>query len=105
MSNQERDPLRTVRSQDGFERLERAVEAASARVRGLNRSLSAAQAETRRLEAQLQRFTGGEETGSELLARLQRLEAENEVLHDRLKRGREGVEKLLARVRFLEEQG
>jgi len=105
VSNQERDPSGKTPPQEGFDRLERAVAAAASRVKELAGRLASAQAETRRLEAQLQRFTGGEETPSELLARLQRLEAENEVLHDRIKRGREGVEKLLARVRFLEEQG
>jgi len=33
------------------------------------------------------------------------LEDENGVLTERLRKGRDGVEKLLARIRFFEEQG
>ena len=39
-----------------------------------------------------------------LLSRLKALESENEDLHARLEQGREGVERVLARIRFLEEQ-
>jgi hypothetical protein len=37
-------------------------------------------------------------------ARLNRLEAENRDLHERIARGREAVERLIARIRFLENQ-
>ncbi len=40
----------------------------------------------------------------DLLTRLKRLEDENFDLRERIERGREGVERLLARVRFLENQ-
>ncbi len=105
MSNQEREPLPGGTPQGGFERLEKAVEASVARVQELGREVAVARAERRRLEEHLQRFTSGEENPSDLLSRLQHLQDENRVLLDRLKRGREGVEKLLARIRFLEEQG
>jgi len=39
------------------------------------------------------------------LTRLKNLESENQELLDRLKMGKAGVERLLARIRFLEEQG
>ena len=41
----------------------------------------------------------------ELRARLGQTQDENRELLDRLKIGKEGVERLLARIRFLEEQG
>ena len=39
-----------------------------------------------------------------MLTRLDGLEEENQDLRGRLKRGRAGVDKLLAKIRFLEEQ-
>ena len=105
MSYPERDTSRGPASREAFERLEKAVEASVVRVKGLTTDLAAARAEARRLESQLQRFTGGEESPSKLLARLQHLEAENGLLHERLRQGREGVAKLLARIRYLQEQG
>jgi hypothetical protein len=40
-----------------------------------------------------------------MLTRLEKLESENQDLLFRVEKGKEGVERLLARIRFLEEQG
>jgi len=53
----------------------------------------------------VQRFTGDEAEAGRLLSRLKRLESENEDLRGRLDRGRAGVERMIARIRFLENQG
>jgi hypothetical protein len=87
-----------------MERLAEAVRSSVARMRELERELVEARAQMRSLEDQLRRFTSGEENPSELLTRLGRLEAENRVLVERLQKGRAGVERMLAQVRFLEEQ-
>lgn len=82
------------------EQVSLALEAlASARTR-------AAEAEVRgaELEELLQRFTADESEAGRLLSRLAGLESENADLRDRISTGREGVQRLLARVRFLESQ-
>lgn len=56
------------------------------------------------LEGLLERFRAGEEDPAEIASRAERLREENRDLRDRLARGRKGVERLLARIRFLEEQ-
>jgi predicted RNase H-like nuclease (RuvC/YqgF family) len=88
-----------------FSRLERAVAEAGARIGELRRNLEEARGRGLEMEGLLKKFTGGEEDPSELLARLQALEAENRDLRERLDNGKAGVERLLARIRFLEEQG
>ena len=57
-----------------------------------------------RLEDLLERFRAGEEDPAEIASLAERLREENRDLKDRLARGRKGVERLLARIRFLEEQ-
>ena len=52
----------------------------------------------------LKRFTGDEAEAGRLLTRLKRLQDENEDLHSRLETGRAGIDKLLAKIKFLEEQ-
>ena len=52
----------------------------------------------------LRRFTEDPGEAPLLLSRLNALEVENEDLRGRLAKGREGVERLLARIRFLEGQ-
>jgi len=63
-------------------------------------------AESRSAEAEelLKRFTGDEAEAGRLLTRLKRLQDENEDLHSRLETGRAGIDKLLAKIKFLEEQ-
>ncbi len=49
-------------------------------------------------------MTSGEEGPREMIVKLDILEEENRDLRKRLDEGRKGVDRLLARVKFLEEQ-
>ena len=105
MSRPEHKGLGDPPDPGAFERLEVAVESALARVAGLQAELQASNDRAKEMETLLRRFTGGEDDPASLLSRLQRLEDENGVLTERLRKGRDGVQRLLARVRFLQEQG
>ena len=61
-------------------------------------------AEGEALEGLLKGVTSGKEGPRELLEKLHILEEENGDLRSRLDEGRAGVERLLARVKFLEEK-
>jgi predicted nuclease with TOPRIM domain len=63
-----------------------------------------AEAKSEELEEIVRRFTGDEAEAGRLLTRLSDLEEENTDLHGRLKKGRSGVDRLLAKIRFLEAQ-
>jgi predicted nuclease with TOPRIM domain len=69
-------------------------------------TVRAEKADVRRAEVEdlLRRITTGDESPATMNDRLQTLEVENEDLRARLTRGRETVERLLAKIRFLEEQ-
>lgn len=56
------------------------------------------------VETLLRRFTKGEDDPARLQGRVSELEAENRELRGRVREGREGVDRILARIRFLEEQ-
>lgn len=64
-----------------------------------------AEGRVRDLEGILARFARGEEDPATLAARLHALGQENAELRGRLAEGVEGVDRLLARIRFLEEHG
>ena len=55
------------------------------------------------LEGLLKRFTKGDADPATLQATISLLEAENEVMREKIREGREGVERLLSRIRFIEE--
>lgn len=84
--------------------LETAVGKLLDRVRDLAKR--ADKAETRRAEVEdlLKRITTGDESPADMHGRLRHLETENEDLRGRLGEGRETVERLLAKIRFLEDQ-
>lgn len=105
MSNPEDNRSQKSTEFQAFSRLERAVAEAGARIRELRSNLEKARDRGLEMEGLLQSFTGGEVDPSSLLARLQALEAENLDMKERLEKGKTGVERLLARIRFLEEQG
>lgn len=88
-----------------FDRLEGAVEATLIRIGGLERDLDEARRQASEMEELLRKFSQGETAPSEMAERLRLLEEENRDLRDRLQSGKEGVKRLLARIRFLEEQG
>ncbi len=65
----------------------------------------AAEARTFELSELVKRFTGDEVEADRLMTRLRGLEEENAELRSRLERGRDGVDRMIARIRFLENRG
>ncbi|MEQ8331078.1 MAG: hypothetical protein RH859_11515 [Longimicrobiales bacterium] len=102
MSNSGDDNGRPERP--ALQRLEELVGRAVDRLEALRLRAEAAEAKNAELEELVRRFTGDEAEAGRLLSRLRALEADNEDLRDRLSRGRDGVDRILARIRFLEEQ-
>lgn len=92
------------READGFARLEDAVGELLDRLAETRVRAHAAEQKNSELAELVQRFTGDEQEAEELMTRLRTLETENEDLRSRLERGREGVERMIARIRFLESQ-
>ena len=84
--------------------LEEAVARALAELDRLRGELDESQQRAGELETLLGSFRVGDDNPADMKARLNRLEAENRELYERIARGREGVERLLARIRFLEIQ-
>lgn len=103
MSNQEDRKGKATETQ-AISRLEKAVKAAVVSITELEAQLEEAREKGEEASELLRRFTGGEEDPARLMSRLGALENENRVLKDRLQQGLEGVDRLLARIRFLEEQ-
>ena len=87
-----------------LKRLDGAVKTALLQVRTLGDRARTAEARSKELEALLDRFSAGAEKPGEYVERLRALDEENGDLRGRLANGRETAERLLARVRFLEEQ-
>jgi len=88
-----------------FDELEAMVIRASAQLKELRAELKQTRAEGVEMKELLRQFTEGEEDPAQMQTRLEKLESENQDLLFRVKKGKEGVERLLARIRFLEEQG
>ena len=86
------------------ERLENAVSAALKQLQRLEDEVARMHAEGEALEGLLKGVTSGEEGPREMIEKLHVLEEENRDLRSRLDEGRAGVERLLARVKFLEEK-
>jgi chromosome segregation ATPase len=105
VSKPEHKPAREPSEAQAFARLEAAVDEAVARLAGLREDLREAQGQSRRMQETLRSLTGGEGDPLSLVDRLQELEEGNRDLLERLSKGKAGVERLLARIRFLEEQG
>ena len=94
-----------ARSEAAFERLEDAVGELIDRLTEARLRVRAAEEKNAELAQLVQRFTGDDAQAEELMTRLRALEQENEDLRGRLERGRAGVERMIARIRFLERQG
>ena len=88
----------------GFLQLDRAVKRAVEELRAVRQRAAEAERQNSELASLLKSFESGEETAAGMKQRLTRLEEENRDLHSRIERGRETVERLLARVSFLENQ-
>ncbi len=87
-----------------FKELEKIVGTSLERLRDLEARATGAEVRSAELTELLARFTGDEAEAGRLLTRLRMLETENADLRERLEKGRQGVERLLAKIRFLEEQ-
>ena len=87
-----------------MKRIEAAVVVAVGEVERLRQEVARMEVQGEELEGLIRGVTSGERSPREMIDRIDILEEENRDLRARLKQGREGVERLLARIRFLEEQ-
>lgn len=87
-----------------FKLLERTVGDALESLQKLRARAEEAEGHSEELQEVVKRFTEDEAAAGRLLTKLRTLEGENADLRDRLEKGRQGVERLLAKIRFLEEQ-
>lgn len=85
-------------------RLKAAVAAALKEIQRLRRDVSRAETQGAELDEMLRGVTAGEESPSKMIDRLHFLEEENRDLRERLFEGRTSVDRLLARIQFLEDQ-
>lgn len=92
------------RAREALARLEKTVGGLLREIEDLRERLRKAEKRTEVLEGELSLFVEGELEPGALVDRLGDLEERNRDLSDRLDQGRAGVERLLARIRFLEEQ-
>ena len=93
-----------VSPEQAVKRLENAVNAALKQVESLQGDVVRMQRQGEALEGLLKGVTSGEEGPRELIEKIHIIEEENRDLRSRLDEGRAGVERLLARVKFLEEK-
>ena len=89
---------------EAFQALESAVGQALERLEQMGRRIQTAEAKSAELGELVKRFTGNDEEAGRLLTRLRSLEEENADLKGRLAEGRAGVDRLLSKIRFLENQ-
>ena len=87
-----------------FTELERAVGGLLRRLADVSTRAEEAEDQSEELEELVKRFTGDDAEAGRMLSRLNGLEEENQDLRDRLQKGSAGVDKLLAKIRFLEDQ-
>ena len=74
------------------------------RVTWLHDRVALSRDKSEELEELLRRFTGDEVDAGQIIARLRQLEHENADLRSRIDQGRAGIDRLLAKIRFLEGQ-
>lgn len=84
--------------------LDAQVKEAVERLQALRLRAEAAERRSAELQSLLSRFTDDDAAAARALTRLGALEAENAQLRERLEQGRAGVERMMARLRFLEDQ-
>jgi predicted nuclease with TOPRIM domain len=87
-----------------LKRLQKAVMAALAEIERLRQEVSVAETQGAELDEMLRGVTAGEQSPREMMDRLHVLEGENRDLRERLFEGRSSVDRLLARIQFLEDQ-
>ena len=84
--------------------LERAVGHTLDRLGSLRGRVARSEEKSAELEELLRQFTGNEVEPGQIVARLRVLEEENSELRSRVDEARAGIERLLAKIRFLEDQ-
>lgn len=84
--------------------LESAVADALSEIQSLKNQLASSQARNATAEAVLQKSTKNGGASLDLMDHLGVLQSENDDFRARLEQGREAVDRLLAKIRFLEEQ-
>ena len=102
MSNKEGDDERSERT--ALTKLEGAVSGLLDRFAAVSARAEDAEGKREELEELVKRFTGDGAEAGRMLSRLKGLEEENQDLRSRLEAGRDGVDKVLAKIKFLEEQ-
>ncbi|UCC27127.1 MAG: hypothetical protein JSU98_08460 [Gemmatimonadales bacterium] len=89
----------------GLEALAASVARALKRIRALETDLEAIRARNSEVEDLLQRMTTGEESPARMVEQLRALQTQNGDIRERLEKGLAVTDRLLARVRYLEEHG
>ena len=89
---------------EAFRALESAVGQALARISQMTQRLEDAEARSSELGELVKRFTGDEAEAGRILTRIRGIEEETTDLKARLDQGRTGVDRILAKIRFLENQ-
>ena len=88
--------------QEGVVVLEEAVDQAIDQLSTMSERIGLIEAKNTELAKLVERFTGDELEADRIVTQVRELEAENTELRDRLVRGREGVDRLLTKIQFLE---
>lgn len=84
--------------------LEEAIDRLIEELRAARQEAEAARERASRGDELLRQFADGKQDPAALAERAKDLEAQNEELRDRIRRGREGVDRILASIRFLEDR-
>ena len=84
--------------------LEEAIDRLIEELRAARREAEAARERADRGDQLLREFVDGKQDPAALAERAKEVEAQNEELRDRIRRGREGVDRILASIRFLEDR-
>lgn len=85
-------------------RLEEAIDRLIEELRAARQEVEAARERADRGDQLLRQFVDGRQDPGALAERAKELEVQNEELRDRIRRGREGVDRILASIRFLEDR-
>lgn len=89
--------------QTAFVELEKIVEAALRHLTEVTRRVEIAEDRNAEFETLIKRFAGDEGDAGQVLHRLAQLEEDNEDMRSRLEAGQVSVNKLIAKIRFVEE--
>ena len=90
--------------QAAFIELERIVDTALRHLGEVTRRAEMAEDRNAEFETLIKRFAGAEGDAGQLLHRLAQLEEDNEDMRSRLEAGQVSVDKLIAKIRFMEER-